>query len=71
MICYRIVSRGVVWIGGVLSVRDCPGVTDHFTHLIPPDVDALIRRLDDIRTRNLAAQTRPNEPTRGIEFGGR
>jgi integrase len=44
---------------------------DRYTHLFPSDVDALIRRLDDIRARNLAAQTRPNERTRGIEFGGR
>jgi hypothetical protein len=44
---------------------------DRYTHLFPAEVDALIRRLDDIRARNLAAQTRPNERTRGIEFGGR
>ncbi len=44
---------------------------DRYTHLFPSDVDALIRRLDDIRARNLAAQTRPNERTQGIEFGGR
>jgi integrase len=44
---------------------------DRYTHLFPSDVDDLVRRLDDIRTRNLAAQTRPNERTRGIELGGR
>jgi len=31
----------------------------------------LARQLDDIRARNLAAQTRPNDPTPGIEIGGR
>jgi len=44
---------------------------DRYTHLFPSDVDDLVRRLDDIRTRNLAAQTRPRERTRGIELGGR
>ena len=44
---------------------------DGYTHLFPSDIDALVRRLDDIRTRNLAAHTRPNDPTRGIELGGR
>jgi integrase len=44
---------------------------DRYTHLFPSNVGALIRRLDDIRARNLAAQTRPNEHTQGIEFGGR
>ena len=44
---------------------------DRYTHLFPSDIDALIRRLDDIRTRNLAAQTRPNDHTQGIEIGGR
>lgn len=41
---------------------------DRYTHLFPSDI---VRRLDDIRTRNLAAQTRPNERTRGLELGGR
>jgi len=71
MICCRIASGGVVWVGRALSVRGCPGVTDRYTYLFPSDVDALIRRLDDIRARNLAAPTLPNERTRGIEFGGR
>ncbi len=44
---------------------------DRYTHLFPSDVDDLVRRLDDIRTRNLAAQPRPNDRTRGIELGGR
>ncbi len=44
---------------------------DRYTHLFPSHIDALIRRLDDIRARNLAAQTRPNDPTRGLELGGR
>lgn len=44
---------------------------DRYTHLFASDVDDLVRRLDDIRTRNLAAQTRPNDRTRGIELGGR
>ena len=44
---------------------------DRYTHLFPSDIDALVRRIDDIRARNLAAQTRPNDPTRGIEIGGR
>ena len=44
---------------------------DRYTHLFPSDVDDLVQRLDDIRIRNLAAQTRPNERTRGIELGGR
>jgi integrase len=44
---------------------------DRYTHLFPSDIDALARRLDDIRTRNLAAQTRPNERTRGLELGVR
>ena len=38
---------------------------DRYTHLFPSDIDALVRRLDDIRARNLAAQTRPNDRTRG------
>jgi integrase len=44
---------------------------DRYTHLFPSDVDTLARRLEDIRARNLAAQTRPNEHRRGIEFGRR
>ena len=44
---------------------------DRYTHLFPSDIDALIRRLDDIRTQNLTAQTRPNDHTRGLELGGR
>ena len=44
---------------------------DRYTHLFPSDVDTLARRLDDIRARSLAAQPRPNERTREIEFGGR
>lgn len=44
---------------------------DRYTHLFPSDVDTLIRRLGDIRTRNRAAQTRPNQRTRGINLGGR
>ncbi len=44
---------------------------DRCTHRFPSDVDALIRRLDDIRTRDLAAHTRPNELTQGIDFAGR
>ena len=44
---------------------------DRYTHLFPSDVEALIGRLEDIRTRNLAAQPRPNERTPGIELGGR
>jgi hypothetical protein len=44
---------------------------DRYTHLFPSDVDALVRRLDDIRARNLAAQTRPRDQSRGIELGGR
>ena len=44
---------------------------DRYTHLFPSDVEALIGRLEDIRARNLAAQPRPNERSRGIELGGR
>ncbi|HDH26429.1 MAG TPA: site-specific integrase, partial [Actinobacteria bacterium] len=44
---------------------------DRYTHLFPSDVDTLIRRLDDIRARNRAAQTRPTDQSRGIELGGR
>jgi hypothetical protein len=44
---------------------------DRYTHLFPSDIDALVGRLNDIRARNLAAQTRPNERTRGIEIDGR
>ena len=44
---------------------------DRYTHLSPADVDALIGRLEDIRTRNLSAQTRPNDHSGGIEVGGR
>ena len=44
---------------------------DRYTHLFPSDIDALVRRLDDIRARNLAAQTRPRDQSRGIELGGR
>ncbi len=34
---------------------------DRYTHLFPSDVDDLIRRLDDIRARSLAAQPRPRD----------
>ena len=44
---------------------------DRYTHLFPSDIDALVRRLDDIWARNLTAQTRPNERTRGLELGAR
>ncbi len=44
---------------------------DRYTHLFPSDVDALIRRLDDIRARNRAAQTRLTDQSRGIDLGGR
>jgi hypothetical protein len=44
---------------------------DRYTHLFPSDVEALIGRMEDIRTRNLAAQPRPNERPRGIDIGGR
>lgn len=44
---------------------------DRYTHLFPSDVEALIGRLEDIRTRNLAAQSRPNRLSRGIDIGGR
>jgi hypothetical protein len=44
---------------------------DRYTHLFPSDVDDLVRRLDDIRARNLAAHTRPRDQSRGIELGGR
>ncbi len=37
----------------------------------PSDVDALVRRLEDIRARNLTAQPRPRDQSRGIELGGR
>jgi hypothetical protein len=43
---------------------------DRYTHLFPSDVDALVRRLDDARARDLATPPRPNERTRGIELGG-
>lgn len=44
---------------------------DRYTHLFPSDIDHLIRRLEDIRTRNLAAQPRPGDRSRGIDIGGR
>lgn len=44
---------------------------DRYTHLFPSDIEALARRLEDIRTRNLAAQPRPRNQSRGIELGGR
>ena len=44
---------------------------DRYTHLFPSDVEALIGRLEDIRARNLAAQPRPKDRSRGIELGGR
>ena len=44
---------------------------DRYTHLFPSDIDHLIRRLEDIRTRNLAAQPRPRDRSRGIDIGGR
>jgi integrase len=44
---------------------------DRYTHLFPSDVEALIGRLEGIRARNLAAQPRPNERSRGIDIGGR
>jgi integrase len=44
---------------------------DRYTHLVPSDIDHLIRRLEDIRARSPAAQPRPNDRTRGIELGGR
>ena len=44
---------------------------DRYTHLFPSDVDDLVRRLDDIRARNLAAQTRPRDQSLGIELGRR
>ncbi|MFO7547359.1 MAG: site-specific integrase [Acidimicrobiia bacterium] len=44
---------------------------DRYTHLFPSDVDDLVKRLDDIRTRNAAAPPRPKDRSRGIELGGR
>jgi len=44
---------------------------DRYTHLFPSDVDDLVRRLDDIRARSLAAPPRPRDRSRGIELGGR
>jgi len=44
---------------------------DRYTHLFPSDVEALVRRLEDIRARSLAAQPRPRDRSRGIELGGR
>jgi len=44
---------------------------DRYTHLFPSDIEALVGRLEDIRARSLAAQSRPDERTRGIELGGR
>ena len=44
---------------------------DRYTHLFPSDVEALVRRLEDIRARSLAAQPRPRNRSRGIELGGR
>ena len=35
------------------------------------DIDHLIHRLDHIKARTPAAQTRPNDRTRGIDLGGR
>ena len=42
---------------------------DRYTHLFPSDVEALIGRLEDIRARSLAAQSQPNDRSRGIELG--
>jgi integrase len=42
---------------------------DRYTHLFPSDVDDLVRRLDDIQARNLAAPPRPRDQSRGIELG--
>ena len=44
---------------------------DRYTHLFPSDVDDLVRRLDDIRARSLAAPPRPRDRPRGLELGGR
>jgi integrase len=44
---------------------------DRYTHLFPSDVDNLVRRLDDIRARNLAAPPRPRDRSRGIDLGDR
>jgi integrase len=44
---------------------------DRYKHLFPSDVDDLVRRLDDIRARSLAAPPRPRDRSRGIELGGR
>ncbi len=44
---------------------------DRYTHLFPSDVDDLVRRLDDIRARSLAAPPRPRDRSHGIELGGR
>ncbi|MDH3539409.1 MAG: site-specific integrase [Acidimicrobiia bacterium] len=44
---------------------------DRYTHLFPSDIEALVGRLEDIRARSLAAQTRPNKRSRGLELGGR
>jgi hypothetical protein len=41
---------------------------DRFTLLFPDD---LIKRLNDIRARNLAAHTRARNRSQGIEIGGR
>jgi integrase len=44
---------------------------DRYTHLFPSDVDELVRRLEDVRVRGLAAQRRPSDRSRGIDIGGR
>jgi len=44
---------------------------DRYTHLFPSDVDELVRRLEDVRARGLAAQRRPSDRSRGIDRGGR
>ncbi|HSF86639.1 MAG TPA: site-specific integrase, partial [Acidimicrobiia bacterium] len=44
---------------------------DRYTHLFPSDIEALVGRLEDIRARNLAAQPRPRDQTRGIDIGGK
>jgi len=44
---------------------------DRYTHLFPSDVDELVRRLEDVRARGLAAQLRPSDRSRGIDLGGR
>ena len=41
------------------------------TYLFPSDVDALARRLEDIRARSHAAQPRPKERPRGMNLDTR